>query len=319
MYSLLVTARAGAWDSRSYEFNADRFLQYTEASIKQELHPLSPDAIVRLQQIPALFMYEGRTADVRVGYIRHVSDRRAAYPPRVAIEFDFEWNIAPIPFARLEPLRVALDLGNVDEFATTHWAIKNADLFRILASAGISSAQRNTHEQARPLAASPRGATLAREAELELTLAALRRLGEGGLRALITRRRGRTGLTVADEYDLQDAVEVLLRSLYMDVRPEEPTPSSGGSSSRIDLHVRTHQLAVEVKVTADGRGERVIKEEILRDIHDYGGHPYVRTLVVAIYDFGSTFRNPTGFENDLSGRYNELEVIVLVIPWTGPR
>jgi hypothetical protein len=42
-------------------------------------------------------------------------------------------------------------------------------------------------------------------------------------------------------------------------------------------------------------------------------------LVVAIYDLTSTFENPAGFEHDLSGVRDGLDVHVLVIPWVGPR
>jgi hypothetical protein len=57
-----------------------------------------------------------------------------------------------------------------------------------------------------------------------LLVSSLRRLAFA-LRPLVQRRRGRAGLTIKDEYDLQDLVESLLKSLYSDVRAEERTPS----------------------------------------------------------------------------------------------
>ena len=319
MYNLLITFQAGAWDSRTYEFRRERFcqLEYTKEVIRSQFLALTPETILKLQALPALFAYEGRTSDVRVGYLRRIVD----YPGRgtVFIEFDFEWDLPPIPFARIEPLRLALGLGDVWELSTTHWAVKDVDLLRVLKSAGFTLGAGAGSQQAAALAVQPRGATLAREAEVELLLAALRRLGEGGLRSLITRRRGRSGIAIIDEYDMQDAVEALLRTLYLDVRPEEPTPSSAGSHSRIDMQVRSQKLAVEVKVTASGRAERAIKDEIVRDIHDYQSHPYVRIVVIAVYDLAGTFTNASGFENDLSRRYNDVEVVVLVVPWVGPR
>jgi DpnII restriction endonuclease len=155
---------------------------------------------------------------------------------------------------------------------------------------------------------------------LDLLISSLRRLGSGAIKPIVERRRaGRPGFRVDDEYDMQDAVELLLRSLYNDVRQEEPTPSSAGSSSRIDLHLREGRTAVEVKVTAPGRGEGRIKEEILVDMNDYRNHPTVDTLVVVVYDLAHTFDNVAGFEHDLSGMRDGLDVRVVVVPWVGPR
>jgi hypothetical protein len=154
---------------------------------------------------------------------------------------------------------------------------------------------------------------------LNLLIASLRRLGSGALKPLVRRRQGRTGMRIDDEYDLQDAAEMLLRTLYSDVRPEEMTPSSGGASSRIDFHLREATTAVELKITRTGRGARAIKPEILVDINDYRTHPSVRVLIVAIYDVADEFENGPGFEFDFTGDHNGLAVHVLVVPWTGPR
>lgn len=158
------------------------------------------------------------------------------------------------------------------------------------------------------------------EPTIGLLMAALRRLGSNATRRLVIRRhpRERPSLTIRDEYDLQDIVGVVLRSLFNDVRDEERTPSSGGSSSQIDTYLREGSVAIEIKVTRPGRGERQIKPELLMDIHDYQGHPGVRTVIFAIYDLAETFVNPSGFEFDLSGRHGDVDVHVLVVPWIGP-
>jgi hypothetical protein len=155
--------------------------------------------------------------------------------------------------------------------------------------------------------------------DLNLLVWSLRRLGSGACRPLIERRKGRVGLKVVDEYDMQDLVEFLLKSLYNDVRSEEPTPSSGGSSSKMDFHLREGRTAVEVKVTRPGRGPSQIKTELLTDINDYRGHPTVNALIAVIYDLADTFGNPFGFEHDLSGRDGSLDTVVVVVPWVGPR
>ncbi|MDQ1444168.1 MAG: hypothetical protein QOI20_632 [Acidimicrobiaceae bacterium] len=158
------------------------------------------------------------------------------------------------------------------------------------------------------------------EPSVPLLISCLRRLGSGALRPIIRRRRAdRPAITVDDEYDVQDAVEVLLRSLYSDVRHEEPTPSSAGSSSKIDLHLREGRIAVEIKVTAPGRTEKKVKQELLQDINDYRRHPTVDTLIATVYDLASTFENAAGFEHDLTEAYQDLDVHVVVVPWVGPK
>jgi hypothetical protein len=87
----------------------------------------------------------------------------------------------------------------------------------------------------------------------------------------------------------------------------------------MDLHLREGSIAVEVKVTATGRGERQIKPELLVDINDYREHPRVETLVAVVYDLAGTFENPVGFEHDLGGMRDGLDVRVVVVPWVGPR
>jgi len=153
------------------------------------------------------------------------------------------------------------------------------------------------------------------EPNLALLVSSLRRL-PSALRPLrARRRRGRDRVQMNDEYDLQDAVETALRLLVSDVRPEERSPSSAGSSSVIDFLLRKERIAVEVKVTKPGRAEKKIKQEVLVDIHDYKQHPTVDTLVIAVYDLASTFNNPVGFESDLTSCNENLDVRVVVAGW----
>lgn len=133
MYSFLVTSQVGAWDSRMYEYPRDRFCEYTADALKAQFASLSDDAIQKLLSLPTLFAYEGTTHDMRVGSIRRISDRgRAIY-----IEFDFEHDVPPIPFSKIEPLKLPLDIKDRFELSRTHWAIKNEDLRGILARAGL--------------------------------------------------------------------------------------------------------------------------------------------------------------------------------------
>ncbi len=155
--------------------------------------------------------------------------------------------------------------------------------------------------------------------DLQLLISSLRRLGTGAARPLVFRRRSRTGLEVNDEYDIQDLVEHMLRLLYSDVRPEEPTPTSAGSSSRMDFFIREGRTVVEAKVARMGHTHRQIKTELLVDFNDYATRSDVDTVIAVVYDFGDVFENPSGFEHDLSGPQGRLDAHVVVVPWSGPR
>lgn len=154
---------------------------------------------------------------------------------------------------------------------------------------------------------------------VSLLVSSLRRLSSALRPVVVKRRQGRRGLDMNDEYDVQDAVEFLLRTLYSDVRSEERGPSSAGASSTMDFLLKEVGVAVEVKVTRQGRGEKNVKKELLVDINDYRQHPSVHTLIAVVYDLADTFDNPAGFEEDLSELREDLEVRVIVVGWSLPR
>ncbi len=152
---------------------------------------------------------------------------------------------------------------------------------------------------------------------VQLLIDCLRRL-PSAMRPLVQRQRGRPGLEIVDEYDVQDAVESMLRGLYPDVRPEERCPSYAGSSSTMDFLLKQDSLAIEVKVTKPGRTEKKIKPELLIDFEDYRTHPQVKSVIAVVYDLHSTFNNPVGFENDLTGHRNDIQTYTLVVGWPLP-
>ncbi len=134
MYNFLVTSQDGAWDSRFYEYPRDRVCtEYTTEPIKARFSELTPAAIEELRTFPTLFAYEGNTKDVRVGYIVRIADRGNT----VYIEFDYLEGIPPIPFSKLDALRVKLDIKDRFELSRTHWAVKGEDLLRVLTTAGL--------------------------------------------------------------------------------------------------------------------------------------------------------------------------------------
>jgi hypothetical protein len=69
---------------------------------------------------------------------------------------------------------------------------------------------------------------------------------------------------VGDEYDVQYLLQGCLRGLFDDVRPEDPSPSRAGASTRIDFVLKEEQIVVEAKMTRDGLGERQIADQLIR-------------------------------------------------------
>lgn len=132
MYNFLVTANEGAWDLPAYEYDSTRFLEYTADTLKSRYKKLTASAIEELKAFPTLFAYEGSDEQVRVGYIRRIKERGRS----ILIEYEFDESIAPFNFDVLLPLRVKLDIGEW-EMSRTHWALKDEDLFEVLASAGL--------------------------------------------------------------------------------------------------------------------------------------------------------------------------------------
>ncbi|WP_394293343.1 TIR domain-containing protein [Aeromonas rivipollensis] len=132
MYNLLVTASEGAWDLPAYEYDRTRFLEYTPESIKTKFMKLDTTTIEELKALPTLFAYEGDDEPVRVGYIRRIRERGRS----LLIEYEFDERIQPFSYSRLEPLAVKLDIHGW-EMSRTHWAVKDEDLFELLAAAGL--------------------------------------------------------------------------------------------------------------------------------------------------------------------------------------
>lgn len=132
MYNLLVTAADGAWSLGAYEYDCTRFLEYTTESVKSRLAKLDTATIEELKSLPTLFAYEGDDKEVRIGYIRRIRERGRT----ILVEYEFDEKIASFTFSKLHALRSKLDIQSW-EMSRTHWAVKDEDLFEILASAGL--------------------------------------------------------------------------------------------------------------------------------------------------------------------------------------
>lgn len=135
------------------------------------------------------------------------------------------------------------------------------------------------------------------------------------VKRLRNRHSKRQTLDVNDEYDVQDLLHSLLLIFFDDIRAEEVTPSCAGKSARMDFLLKKECIAVEVKMTRQGLGDKEIGDQLLVDIKRYKEHTNCSTLVCFVYDPDGRITNPTGLIFDLQNpSTEELEVRVFIYP-----
>lgn len=135
------------------------------------------------------------------------------------------------------------------------------------------------------------------------------------VRALRKRHDGRSTLDVADEYDVQDLLNSLLRVYFDDVRTEEWTPSYAGKCARIDFVLKEHKIVIEVKMTRRGLADKELGDQLIIDIERYKALPDCKTLACFVYDPEGRVVNAKGLIKDLEGQSRDgLKVMVFVTP-----
>jgi DpnII restriction endonuclease len=87
-----------------------------------------------------------------------------------------------------------------------------------------------------------------------------------------------------------------------------------GGSARQDFLLPQEKIVVEAKRTRDSLTTRELGNELLVDIGRYGVDPRCETLVCFIWDPEHHVDNPRGFERDLTGARDNIDVIAQVAP-----
>jgi len=117
-----------------------------------------------------------------------------------------------------------------------------------------------------------------------------------------------------DEYDVQDLMHALLWLHFVDVRPEEYTPSYAGKASRMDFLLKRESIVVELKMTRAGLGAKELSSQLIEDIERYKAHPDCQALLCFVYDPAGLIPNPRGIEADLDRDDGPFPVRVLIRP-----
>jgi hypothetical protein len=120
-------------------------------------------------------------------------------------------------------------------------------------------------------------------------------------RSLSHRRAGRPAFELVHEFDLQDLLYVVIKSVFHDARVEEFTLKHAGTQKRIDIVVPVANSVVETKLVRDREHSRTVCDEVKVDIESYHVHPSCGILWVLLFDPNGFLMDPQTIERDLSG------------------
>ena len=82
----------------------------------------------------------------------------------------------------------------------------------------------------------------------------------------------------------------------------------------MDFLLIQEKIAIEVKMTRKGLGDKELGEQLIIDIAKYQSHPNCRCLYCFVYDPEGIIRNPRGIEMDLADLGKGFLVKVFIRP-----
>lgn len=133
-----------------------------------------------------------------------------------------------------------------------------------------------------------------------------------------SRRKGHNEFEIHDEYDVQDILYVILKSLFPNLKDEDPIPKVGGKSTKIDLILRDERILIEVKMIKSGdSNENKFIEELKTDFESYHECEWLDKLFCFVYDPFKKTRDIQNFKDlngdrTKSGHSYNVEVIVSI-------
>ncbi|MDR6761911.1 hypothetical protein J2Y38_002120 [Flavobacterium sp. 2755] len=131
------------------------------------------------------------------------------------------------------------------------------------------------------------------------------------------RRLNHPDFKIEDEYDVQDILYVILKSIFPKIRDEDPIPKVGGKSTKIDLILREEKILIEVKmIKVKDSNETHFIEQLKIDFESYHQCKWMKKLFCFVYDPYKKTRDISNF-NDLNGERtkgeNNFNVEVIVV------
>ena len=124
-YNLIIHNDPEVWSSEEIyiDFPRSRYLEHTVDEIKENFKILNEKTIIKLIELPTLFVVENEEGKTREGKITNIQ----LLQKNIRINFTFN-NKYDLPKGTLNGLKAELDINKL-ELTRTHWAIKNVDLF----------------------------------------------------------------------------------------------------------------------------------------------------------------------------------------------
>jgi len=142
MFNLLVTGMTVTEPRGTLELGHDRVFQYTDEDLKKRFAPDGVPDEAALMSMPAIITNESswdptRSVLARIGRVTKVRRGSRVF----TVEYTLDPDVPPIPNAVLErlapQLHFAVNTRGFGDFGTNHWAVKDADLFRVLFTEGV--------------------------------------------------------------------------------------------------------------------------------------------------------------------------------------
>jgi len=132
---LIMAWELGVWDQPRYELERSRVGEYTDDALRARYSVLDERTTAELMSFPTLFAYEKlQNAPARVGRVTHIATRHN----KVKFEYLMLERVPAIPAKTLADLAADLDIDVGWEINRTHWAVKDVDLFEVLAKASLN-------------------------------------------------------------------------------------------------------------------------------------------------------------------------------------
>lgn len=116
------------------------------------------------------------------------------------------------------------------------------------------------------------------------------------------RRKDHPDFIIKDEYDVQDILYVILKSVFPNLRDEDPIAKVGAKSTKIDLVIREEKILVEIKMIKEKDSNEVaLIEQLKVDIESYHECKWLEKLFCFVYDPYKKTKDVSNF-NDLNGQ-----------------
>lgn len=133
-------------------------------------------------------------------------------------------------------------------------------------------------------------------------------------------KKERITYVIKDEYDVQDLLHVIFKSIYPKIVPEENTPKVGGTTARADFIFKEFEIVLEIKMIKESdRDEKEFIRQIKEDIQSYYRYE-PKYMIFYVYDpFDKTKDEQTFKDLEKKIKYqdkesiNEIETEIIVI------